>query len=324
MKAEDYYRQIAIELDSGRRDSATWARALAESGGEADKTKALYIRYRFTELGKQHPAAALADGDSELQRLRADLRRRLALQRKESLYSVIGVPADASDATIADAIRRLPALSSLQDAETRYALEVLGDAATRETYDRRLMEQVRERQPAANVVFVSEPKPATGFMDGPMKALSLSLLVLGIGYLGLDYSREKTARELRIKELALRETEVKRAAEIAERAAENQKSSAEASAAAQERAAEARERAQVEARMREDKQRLDQAFRQEQQTAQAEQRRQQAEQSRLQAETSRRNAEAANANRVLRQQAIQDAIARGNHNEAQRLRNMAY
>jgi hypothetical protein len=76
--------------------------------------------------------------------------------------------------------------------------------------------------------------------------------------------------------------------------------------------------------MRDDKYRIDQAYRQEQQLALTEQRRQQAEQSRLQSESRRRDAEAAAAARTFRQQAIQDAISRGNYNEAQRLRNLPY
>lgn len=270
-----------------------------------------------------NPQPPLSGEDSELQRLRKDLRQRLALQRKDSLYSVIGVPADASDAMIAAAIQRLPALGSLASAETRYAREVLGDAATREMYDRRLMAQIKGPQPAAtSVAFVAAP--ATEVTNGWMKVLGVIVLVLGLAYLWVDYSRESRAREIRIKEIALRETEVKLAAEMADRAAENQRAAASAAAATEERIAEDRIRAQLEARMREHTQQLNQSFRQEQQAAQAEQRRQQAEQSRLQAEANRRNAEAANATRLIRQQAIQDAIARGNPGEAQRLRNMAY
>lgn len=161
-------------------------------------------------------------------------------------------------------------------------------------------------------------------MGSGLKAIAGVLLVLVIGYLGLGYFREKSEREIWMKEAELRRDEIHRKAEIADRIVDNQKTLIEASTAAQERAAEARERAQLEARMRDDKYRLDQAYRQEQQQALAEQRRLQMEQSRLQAEARRRDAEAATSARAVRQQAIQDAIARGNHNEAQRLRNQPY
>jgi hypothetical protein len=69
--------------------------------------------------------------------------------------------------------------------------------------------------------------------------------------------------------------------------------------------------------MREDHTRFERTLQQEQRTAQAEQARQQAE-------TRRKEAESAAAARALRQQLIQDAMARGNVNEAQRLRNQQY
>lgn len=274
------------------------------------------------EARVQAPVPPATQG-SELQRLRAELRRQLALLRKPSLYSVLGVPADSSDAAIASAIERIRGFGSVLDAETCYAMEALGDAAVRESFDRRLLAQLKERKPALNEVFALQPS-ADSSWSASGKALTMLILVLGIGYLGLGYMREKSEREIRIKEVELREAEVRRSAEIAERVADNQQAAIELFAAAQAQAAEARQRGEIEARMREDKQRLDMAFRQEQQAQLTEQRRQQLEQNRQQMEARRRDVEAANATRLIRQQASQDAIARGNYNEAQRLRNMAY
>lgn len=320
MQAEHHYRKIAEEIESGQQDAALWAWALAGSGGDAEKTKALYIRRRFAALtaATQPPVE-----NSALDRLRGELRRQLALQRKQSLYSVLGVPADSSDAAIADAIGRLTASGATLDAETRYAVEALGNPETREQFDRRLMEQLSVRKPAAGTPFAAE-QPGAAPTNNALKIAAVVALVLGIGYLGLGYTKDKSERELRLKEAELRKAEVQRAAEIADRVVDNQQTVIEASVAAQQRSAEARERAQMEARMREDKYRLDYAYRQEQQAAQAEQRRLQMEQARLQAETRRKDAEAAAAMRAVRQQAIQDAIARGNPNEAQRLRNLQY
>lgn len=321
MKAEDHYRKIAEEIDSGQQDPAIWAWALAGSGGDTEKTKALYIRRRFAGLTAEAPPSATT---SELDHLRGELRRQLALQRKQSLYSVLGVPADASDAAIAEAIERLAASGAPLDAETRYAADALGDSAAREQYDRRLMEQLSYRKAASAMPLGAEQPETTSFMTSTLKVVAAVVLVLGIGYLGLGYSKDKSEREIRMKEAELRKAEVQRAAEIADRVVDNQKAAIDASTAAQERSAEARERALMDVRMREDKNRLDLAYRQEQQAAQAEQRRQQAEQYRLQAETRRKDAEAAAAMRTMRQQAIQDATARGNHIEAQRLRSQQY
>ena len=323
MQAEDYYRQVAEEIESGTQDRAIWAWALAESGGDADKTKSLYIRRRIAAVTAAAQPAAVPP-DSELQRLRGELRRQLALQQKSSFYAVLGVPADSSDAAIGEAIGRIIAGGAPLDPELRYAVETLGDAAARERFDRRLLDQLRNRNAPATFTLPAQQAASGWYAGGGLKAMAGVALVLGLGYLGLGYSRDMSEREMRLKEADLRREEIHRKAEIAARVVENQKAAIEASTAAQERAAEARERAQLEARMRDDKYRLDQAYRQDQQLAQAEQRRQQAEQARLQAEARRRDAEAAAAARTFRQQAIQDAMARGNHNEAQRLRNLPY
>lgn len=323
MQEEDCYRKVAEEIDSGRQDRALWAWALAESGGDADKTKALYIRRRVDALmAAAKPAAA--PPNSELQRLRGELRRQLAAQRKESFYSSLGVPADSSDDAVAEAIGRIAAAGMMVGAETRYAIETLGDPAARERFDRRLVEQLRNPSVSGAVAFPAQEAVAGMQVGGGLKVLAGVALVLGLGYLGLGYHKQTSEREIRMKEAELRREELHRKAEIVDRVVDNQKTAIEAATGAQERAAEARERAQLDARMRDDKYRMDQAYRQEQQAAQAEQRRQQMEQSRQQAETRRRDSEAAASTRAIRQQAIQDAIARGNYNEAQRLRNQPY
>jgi hypothetical protein len=323
MKSEDSYRQVADEIENGRQDRALWTWAQAESGGDADKTKALYIRRRVAALVAAANTASIPVV-SELQGLRAELRRELAFQRKNSLYSVLGMPADSSDGELAAAIGRLMGGDQPLDAETRYAVETLGDANAREQFDRRLVEQLRQRPiVSASKDQAGEPEFATQMGSG-RKALIAAILVLGLGYLGQGYMKDKSERELRLKEAEIRSEEIRRKAEISNRVVDNQTTALEASIGAQERSAATREQYQLEARMRDDKARLDYAYRQEQQAAQAEQRRLQTEQSRLQADARRREYEAANQTRAIRQQMIQDAIARGNYNEAQRLRNQQY
>lgn len=322
MKSEDCYRQAADEIESGRHDRALWAWALAESGGDADKTRALYIRRRVAALVAAASTTPMAT-ETELQRLRSELRRQLALQQKNSLYSVVGVAADCSDRVLGEAIARLCAAGQPLDAETRYAVETLGDAHARERFDRRLLEQLSQRPVPARKDHPGQA-PLGGHGGSGLMALVAVVLLLGAGYLGLGYMREKSERELRFKEAEARQAEIRRKAASEERAIENQKIALEASIAAQQRAAETREQQQIEARMREDKARLDYAYRQEQQQAQADQRRQQIEQRQAEIDARRREYEAANQTRAIRQQAIQDAIARGNHAEAQRLRNQQY
>lgn len=327
MNADKRYQQIADEIDKGQQDRAIWAWALAESGGDADKTKALYIRRRFTQLSAVSPEAPV---DSEIQRLRIELRRQLAAQRKQSLYSVIGVPADSSDAAISEAIARLSAEKASLDAETRYAMDELGNPQAREEFDRQLLEQLKSRRAISTSKSAPEAMPVGSgtHISSALKAVAGVALVLGIGYLALGFTKEKRSHEIRIKEVELQKDVVERSAEIANRVVENQTTVIEASTAARERSAQERERAQeqaqLEAQMREDRRRLDMEYQKEAQAEMAEKRRQQSEQRRAESETRNKAYEAANQTRAIRQQAIRDAIARGNHNEAERLRNQQY
>jgi flagellar biosynthesis GTPase FlhF len=316
MKEEGCYGLVAEEIESGRQDRALWARALAESGGDSGKTKAYYIRRRIAAMTADSSAPA-ATSDSGLQKVRTELRRQIVLQGKNSLYAVLGVPADCSDADVAAAIRRIAAPGSALTPEIRYAVEVLGDPDAREQFDRRLLDQLNPPKPAAVSRNYEPATVETTGMGGGFNLMTVALLMLGVGYLGLSYFKEKSEREIRIKETEIRRIESERAATAAELAAAERKAAMEISIAEQAKAAQSREVAQIETRMREDHTRFERTLQQEQRTAQAEQARQQAE-------TRRKEAESAAAARALRQQLIQDAMARGNVNEAQRLRNQQY
>lgn len=316
MEVQDRYALVAEEIESGRQDRAIWAWALAESGGDTEKTKAYYIRRRIAALSADSRAPA-ATPDAGLQKIRVELRRQIALQGKNSLYSVLGVPADSSDTAVAEAIRGITAAGSPLTPEIRYAVDVLGDPDAREQFDRRLLDQLNPpRQAVAPRIYEPAGPEASG-MGGGFKMMTIVLLMLGAGYLGLSYFQAKSEREIRIRETELRRVESERIAAVAERVAAEQVAAMEAAKAEREKAAQASEVVQIEKRMREDHTRLER-------TLQQEQRKVQAEQARQQAEARRKEAESAAASRAVRQQLIQDALARGNVNEAQRLRNQQY
>lgn len=53
--AEDdlFYSRVAEELEQNAIDKGLWTRAMAASGGSADATRSLYIRYRVRQLKKE-------------------------------------------------------------------------------------------------------------------------------------------------------------------------------------------------------------------------------------------------------------------------------
>tara|TARA_Y200000002_G_scaffold359545_1_gene343900 strand:+ start:344 stop:1207 length:864 start_codon:yes stop_codon:yes gene_type:complete len=48
--SNEIYEQIHDELDGGVKQKGLWTRAIAESGGDENKSKSLYIKMRFKEL----------------------------------------------------------------------------------------------------------------------------------------------------------------------------------------------------------------------------------------------------------------------------------
>lgn len=323
MNTSTVLKKIADEISTGRQDLEVWTRALADAGGDSEKAKAHYVQRRMAALATKEPEPD--SPEAKLARLRAEIRRQLALQNRKSLYSVLGVPADASDTEIARTIAlRVDAGTSL-DAETRYAVEILGNPEAREQFDRNLLGQLSTRfVAAARAEEMDYPEPVSSPGSHWQMWLAGVLVLLGAGYLWQGHSRDMAEREVRLKEVEARKEEVRLRALATERMVETRALQVEATIEQQQRANEQRERMVQESIQRQDKQNFESALRQEERAQQAEQRRVQAEQSRLLAETRRRDMEAQAATRVIRQQAIQDAMARGNHNEAQRLRSQQY
>lgn len=192
---------------------------------------------------------------SDLQALRGELRRQLALQQKNSLYSVLGLPADCSDAAIAEAIARLNAGGAAPDAEARYAIEILGRPESREAFDRQLADLLRKPIPMP-LPMISQPAAASAGRSPwllPVTIGVIGLLLLGIGWLGYSSLRDSAERELRAREAEARAEDTRRRAEIAARQAETQRRAVEASIAAQQRDADAQDKAGEEARLREER-----------------------------------------------------------------------
>ena len=50
MLEEEIYRLIAEEIETGSINKGLWTKAFSEADGEDNKTKALYIKYRFDQL----------------------------------------------------------------------------------------------------------------------------------------------------------------------------------------------------------------------------------------------------------------------------------
>ena len=323
MDTSKVLKMIAEEIGTGRQDREAWAWALAEAGGDGGKAKGLYVQRRMAALASD-PAEA-ESAESKLARRRAEIRRQLALQNRKSLYSVLGVPADTSDTELARTIALRVESGAPLDAETRYAVEILGNPEAREQFDRNLLGQLSTRLvAAARAGELPAPVPPVSRGAAWQAWAAIAVVVLGAGYLWQSHRRDMAEREVRLKEVEARKEEIRLRAEATERLAATQAMQAEAAIQQQLQANERRERMALESMQREHKQNFESALRQEQRAEQAEQRRLQAEQARAAAESRRRDAEAQAAARAFRQQAIQDAMARGNINEAQRLRSQPY
>lgn len=156
MSDEAHYKTIAAELTANRPDPALWTQAFAETFGESDKTKALYIRLRLNSLKKSAAIAAEqtlppngngteASPNPALVLLRAALAKTLSERGASSFYSTLDLTPEADDASVARAIAdlesRMAADAATPSPEFRYAKETLGNAKSREAYDRRLAEK---------------------------------------------------------------------------------------------------------------------------------------------------------------------------------------
>ncbi|HLA35883.1 MAG TPA: hypothetical protein VJ001_13555, partial [Rhodocyclaceae bacterium] len=165
--ADDFFAQIAREMEAGTMDAGLWTRAFAESDGNESKAKALYIKLRHAQLraaAAPSVATSTLQPPSDLERLRKELRQKLATTGKLSFYGNLSLYADCSDAEIAAIVDRLQQQEAAGEKlapELKYAIEALGTPAAREQYDRRLLGILS--QPTA-------PRPAPAAYAPPVEA----------------------------------------------------------------------------------------------------------------------------------------------------------
>jgi hypothetical protein len=247
MSDKNFYSLIADELENDNTDRALWTRALGESGGDPDKTKACYVRLRLAELKEaesaagQHAHRATAVGgdasvaDNGLMSLRGKLAEALDTSKISSFYSVLGLTPQATDAAVAAAIStmeaRIDSGTASSTPEFKYAKETLGNARARETYDRRLFERFTnsvspeqgifsnnhdQRAASANALLTIWETRKTSVIVGV-----LALVV--IGYMVLGFYKEREASAARKKALDVQILQTNKAAEIAATRAETER-----------------------------------------------------------------------------------------------------
>ena len=54
MNEEEIYELISEEIESSSRKKGIWTKAFSEAEGDENKTKALYIKYRFDQIKEGH------------------------------------------------------------------------------------------------------------------------------------------------------------------------------------------------------------------------------------------------------------------------------
>ena len=242
MSDEKFYSLIADELEHGNTDRVLWTRAMGESDGDADKTKAYYIKLRLAALkmaatpltpGLQQVDQTLSVGrattspDNRLILLRGELAEELQHTKTSSFYSVLGITPDATDESVAAAIveyeAKVKSGTAASTPEFKYAKDTLGNAKARETYDRRLFGRMtsgtsqvsrnpsgsQDRNVAPDSVLLSlwETRKTSVIVG------TLSLFV--IGYMVLGFYKERETSAVRKKALEVQVLQTNRAADVA-------------------------------------------------------------------------------------------------------------
>ena len=239
MSDEKFYGVIADELEHKQTDRILWTRALGESGGDLDKTTALYIRLRLSDLKKTaiggsslalEPITAAASTQldepapsSALLRMRSELSQALRANGKSSFYTLLQVTPEATDADVAAAIARYEAKveSGLVTAtpEFKYAKESLGNTRSREAYDRRLFSNATaDAGPSSRPARRGNTEPVVTDSDSLLLHMwesrkatvivgAISLCIVGYMVLGFYKEREASAARKRAIEAQVLQTQ---------------------------------------------------------------------------------------------------------------------
>lgn len=191
---DDVESMIAEELRSHHQKTGAWVKAMAHAEGDFDRARKRYRELRLAEL------CAERKGDP-LQRVREELRHELERHDRSTVYRALSIAPDAGDDEVAAVIAGLLTRGDTLDAEARYAVEVLGDAARRADYDHKLLAQLRTPGPLQHVVPAVD---ARAVPRAPVAARrSLRELWLGLGavlavltYFGTEHYRELRRQEI--------------------------------------------------------------------------------------------------------------------------------
>lgn len=212
MSDKEIYQLIAGELETKNVDAALWTQAKETALGDSEKTEAIYIRLRFLELVKSSrppqkstslvTVAEVKPKVDELPLMRAELARKLLKQGKYSLYSILKLQPDASNAVIATAISNLESGnledSGIHPAEFKYAKDTLGNAELREQYDRQLFESISNETTKSYQPYAFEGADnAYPWWDSSKTSVAIGVILLAvIGYLGINYLQVQNSSEI--------------------------------------------------------------------------------------------------------------------------------
>lgn len=205
---EDIERMIADELRSHHQATGPWVRAMVETDGDFDRARKRYRELRLAQL------CAAREGDGA-RRVRTELCHELERHNKASIYSVMGLKADAADGEVASAIAQIIVSGCTLDAEASYAVEVLGDEIRRTEYDRNLLQQLRSGKAIHGAAPRVDQRAAPRSVETSRRSmrdvwLGLGAVFVGLTYLGTEHYREVRSQEIQ-QEVAARQAAITQA-----------------------------------------------------------------------------------------------------------------
>lgn len=219
----DFRAAFAEELATDSQDPAIWEKALAYCKGDVEKAKALYVRMRELDAGvtAARPSPASTTADAEMQELRRELSKALRDTGKTSLYDALVLQPTTSDADVARRIAFITGQARQHgrpiDAACKYAIEILGNAASRERYDRKLSEDI-----SASLANDKQAMPAQWqtphdtytpwWTSGKLTMLIAGLVLVAVGYMLASHRKVNTTQEAVtvVKEIEMRRTDNER------------------------------------------------------------------------------------------------------------------